>query len=307
VRDHHSAVDTPGVLPLRPLTTGEVLDAAVVLLRTHATRLFILGLAVALAEQAILFPLRRLADVDLTFLPDTGRLGPWGALVVVGVATEALAIGVLGASASAYAPQALLGLSAPRVAGRVGALVIALPLVALLCASSASAFLLVLVPLQVAGIMLAGLITVLLWVPTYGLLGLVAPAVVIDRQGPARAVRRSVRLASRTGLRAALIRVLGYLSWLLVRLALTMATVTLISVFYVSPSTTVDNVIMAACALVVNALAYPVLGCLDAALHLEVRMRTEGLDIALRRSLHRGVATESALAVPTRVAVGQPA
>ena len=50
--------------------------------------------------------------------------------------------------------------------------------------------------------------------------------------------------------------------------------------------------------LVVNALAYPVLGCLDVVNHLETRMRTEGLDIALRRSLRRGVATDAALAVP---------
>ena len=55
---------------------------------------------------------------------------------------------------------------------------------------------------------------------------------------------------------------------------------------------------MGAAWLAVNALAYPMLGCLDAALHLEARMRTEGLDIALARSLRRGVATETALAVP---------
>ena len=146
-------------------------------------------LAVALAEQAVLFPLRRLADVDLTFLPDTGRLGPWGALVVVGVATEALAIGVLGASRiRAGAAGAARDVGAAHGAGRVGALIGRAAAGRACsaprrrrpscwcwcrCRSRASCW--------------PALITVLLWVPTYGLLGLVAPAVVIDRQGPARA------------------------------------------------------------------------------------------------------------------------
>jgi hypothetical protein len=302
VRDHSA-----GVLPLRPLTTGEVLDAAVVLLRAQPRRLVVIGLIIALVEQAILFPLRRLADVDSSFLPDTGRLGPWGALVVVGVATEALAIGALGGLASRQAPRALLGPSAPSPAPRTGPLAVALAGVALLCAASASAFLLVLVPLQVAGIALGLMITAILWVPTYGLLGLVAPAVVIDGLGPARALRRSVWLAARNGMRAALIRVLGYASWLLVRIALTVAATTLIELVYVSPSATVDNIIQAVCWLVVNAMAYPILGCLDVALHLDVRMRTEGLDIALRRSLHRGVDTAAVLAVPTGPGQRQPA
>jgi hypothetical protein len=284
-----------------------VLDAAVVLLRTRGPRLVVIGLIIALLEQAVLFPLRRLADVDSSFLPDTGRLGPWGALVVVGVATEALAIGVLGGLASRQAPRALLGPTAAVPPPRTGPLAVALLGVALLCAASASAFLLVLVPLQVAGIFFGLLITIVLWVPTYGLLGLVAPAVVVDGLGPARALRRSVWLAARTGMRVALIRVLGYISWLLVRIALTTAATALVELVYVPPSATVDNIIMALSWLMVNALAYPMLGCLDVALHLDVRMRTEGLDIALRRSLDRGVDTAAVLAVPTRGVQRQPA
>ena len=37
-----------------PLTTGEVLDAAVVLLRAQPRRLVVIGLIIALVEQAIL-------------------------------------------------------------------------------------------------------------------------------------------------------------------------------------------------------------------------------------------------------------
>jgi hypothetical protein len=48
----------------------------------------------------------------------------------------------------------------------------------------------------------------------------------------------------------------------------------------------------------VNAVAYPALACLDAVLHLENRMRVEGLDIALSRALRLGAPTAQVLAVP---------
>ena len=70
LRDHAQ----PGALPLRPLTTGELLDAAVALLRTRAGLLLGAGFLAALAEQAVLFPLRRAADVDASYLPGDDRL-----------------------------------------------------------------------------------------------------------------------------------------------------------------------------------------------------------------------------------------
>src|SRR5262249_54837036 len=106
---------SPGVLPLRPLSTGELLDAAVAVLRVRPGRLMGLGALRALAEQAALFPLRRLADQDLSLLPGTGRLLPYGLLIVAGFATEALAIALLGAAAARQGPRALLGRVAPPV------------------------------------------------------------------------------------------------------------------------------------------------------------------------------------------------
>jgi hypothetical protein len=58
----------------------------------------------------------------------------------------------------------------------------------------------------------------------------------------------------------------------------------------------VDNLLMAAVFFIVNALAYPMLACLDPVLHLEARMRTEGVDIALRRALDQGIDPTRALA-----------
>jgi hypothetical protein len=297
LRDHSQ----PGALPLRPLTTGELLDAAVVVLRTRTGRLIGLGLGLAALEQALLFPLRRLADVDSSFLPATAHLAPFGVLVVVGFATEAFCIAILGGIAAREAPRVLLGPGAPARRQRAGSLVVVALLAAAVCAGSAWAFLLVLVPWQVAGLLLAVLTTYLVWPFVYGLVGLAAPTVVVDERGPLPALWRSVRLAARGGLRVVWIRVLGFIVWLLIRLGLGFATMAAVEIFYSSPSATVDNLIMGAAWLVVNALAYPVLGCLDVALHLEARMRSEGLDIALRRSVRRGVDPAAALAVPQPV------
>jgi hypothetical protein len=269
----------PAALPLRPMTTGELLDAAVALLRLRPLRLLVAGLAVALAEQAVLFPLRRAADVDIGYLPADDRLGQFAVLLVAGAATEACCIALLGGLACVAAPAALLGPAAPaNVRGRPVAVTVLAVVVGVLCGLASA--------------------TLVAWPFVYGLLGLVVPAAVIDGLGPGRALLRSLRLASRTALRVVWIRLLGYYAWFVIRLALGFGGLAVIGIFVNSPSTTVDNVLTGAAWLAVNALAYPMLACLDACLHLEARMRTEGLDIALRRALSRGVSTGPALAVP---------
>jgi hypothetical protein len=261
------------------MTTGELLDAAVALLRARPWRLLLVGFLVALAEQAVLFPLRRAADVDIAYLPADDRLGQFGLLLVTGAATEAGCIALLGGLACVAAPAALVGPAAPAGIRARPVVVTVLALVVGLLCGLASA-------------------TLIAWPFVYGLLGLVVPAAVIDRRGPARALLRSLRLASRTGLRVVWIRLLGYYAWFVIRLALGFGGLAVIGIVVDSPSTTVDNVLTGLAWLAVNALAYPMLACLDACLHLEARMRTEGLDIALRRALSRGVSTEPALAVP---------
>src|SRR5690606_34035007 len=109
-----SATTQPGVLPLRPLTVGELLDAAVSLLRARGPRLIGLGVAAAALEQLVLFPCRRLADVNSFYYPADDRWAEWALLIVIAFATEAAIIAALGWPASAVAPRALLGRAAPR-------------------------------------------------------------------------------------------------------------------------------------------------------------------------------------------------
>ena len=287
-----SDLTRPGALPLRPLTTGELLDGAVALLRTRAPRLVGIGVLLALLEQAVLFPLRTAADLDISMLPASGRLTEYGYLLAVGFGTEAIAISTLAAVAARHSGPALLGPYAPpRQRTRVGALIGVLVVVGVVGALTGSPYVLLLDRLQVLGFAVAWLLSTVLWPLPYGLLGLAAPAVVIERRGPGSALLRSVRLAGRDLLRAALIRVLGYVSWAVVRLGLLAATLALVSVIWGNlPSATMDRIALGAAALVVNAIAYPVLGCLDVMLLLESRIRTEGLDIGLRWALRRGVA-----------------
>lgn len=269
---------TSGALPLRPLTTGELLDAATAVLRTRAPLLLGVGFLLALLEQAILFPLRQLADVVNAIFPNENHWGWYWVLFVVGFATEALCIAVLGGLSSAAAPKAMLGAAAPARPVRAGSAAVVAVVVAMICGLA-------------AGVIVA-------WPFAYMLLGLAMPAVVIDRLGPGRALLRSLQLTSRSGMRAGWIRLLGYTAWLLIRLATGLGGWFALRLLIDTGAAWRDHLVTGLAWLMVNSIAYPVLACLDTVLHVETRMRTEGLDIALRRALRRGVSTETALAVP---------
>jgi hypothetical protein len=269
---------TSGAVPLRPMTTGELLDAAMALLRTRAPLLLGVGFLVALLEQAVLFPLRRLADVVNAIFPNEHHWGWFWVLITVGFTTEALCIAVLGGLSSAAAPRALLGAAAPSRPARAAVAGVVAGVVALLCGLA-------------AGVIVA-------WPIAYLLLGFAVPAVVIDRLGPGRALLRSVRLATRSGMRSGWIRLLGYTAWLFIRLATGLGGLFALQLLIDTSTAWRDHLVTGLAWLMVNSIAYPVLGCLDTVLHLEARMRTEGLDITLRRALRRGVSAETALAAP---------
>ncbi|MBO4205646.1 hypothetical protein [Micromonospora echinofusca] len=260
------------------MTTGELLDAATSLLRTRAPLLLGVGLLLALLEQALLFPLRQLADVVYVIFPDIDRLGWLYLLMVVGFATEAVIIAVLGALSSAAAPRALLGPATPLRRVRPVRVAVVAVVVAVLAALAAT--------------------TVVLGPVPYLLLGLAVPAVVIDGLGPGAALLRSVRLTGRRGLRAGWIRLLGYLSWLVIRLATGLGGWFALSLLIDTDTAARDHLVASLAWLAVNAVAYPALACLDTVLHVETRMRTEGLDIALSRAARRGVTADQVLAVP---------
>ena len=163
------------------------------------------------------------------------------------------------------------------------------------------------------------------WIAWYAFTGLAAPVLLIDWRVPLRppampnqylavplphagarprpigvlrALGRSVALVWRGGRRPGAIRMLGYLAWFAIRLALGIGgTVAVETVLVRGASATAVWLLTMAVWAIVNAVAYPTLACLDAVVHLENRMRVEGLDIALARALHSGAPTAPVLAV----------
>jgi hypothetical protein len=271
-----------GIMPLRPLTLGELMDAAVSLLRGQARVLLVAAVLCAATEQAALYPLRLLAGLHPPFYaPYTDRLGLAWLVFGVGLGTEAAIIAVLGGFGGAAAGPGLLG---QGLSGRVLRATVLRRLPGLLVVAA------------VAGVVaaMAALAGLLPWIFLYGLIGLAAPALVVERVNPLRAVGRSFALASRAGLRGVWVRLAGYLGWLALRLALGFGGIATLDLVLPSARGWVP-VASVAVWTAVNAVAYATLACLDAVLYLEVRMRTEGLDLAVGRDLHRGRPVDLAL------------
>jgi hypothetical protein len=275
---------TVSVLPMRPLTLGELLDAAVALLRCHPRALVGVALVLCALEQAALYPLRMAAGVTPPwyFPAHADRPVQFWLMLGVGFATEAAIIALLGVLAARAAGASVVGTNLPDNAllgargGRFGA-GLALAVVVGLSAGVAA---------------MAGLLP---WFFAYGLLGLGAPVLVIERRGPFGAIGRSMALSARMVGRVVGIRLIGYAGWLAIRVALGAGGVAALEL--VLPATRHwETIISFVTWVIVDALAYPTLACLDAALYLETRMRTEGLDISIALSQRRGVPTD--LTVP---------
>jgi hypothetical protein len=253
-------------LPLRPLTAGELLDTASELVRRRAAVLLGTAAVLALLEQVVLVPGRLALDIRLSEgVPELSG-GHW-LLLAAGAGLEASIIAGLGAAAGRTAVAAVTGRPAPRPARqarlREGATV---ALVALAAAAPAA----------------LGALLGPLWLLGYPLFGLAAVAVAVERRGPLGALGRAAGLAFRGGMRAASVRVLGYVSWLLMRFAFYLGL--LAGLDYLPVTAETAEWLLVPPIVAGNALAYASLAALDAALLVESRVRLEGLDLWLGRA-----------------------
>ncbi|MEV0899449.1 hypothetical protein [Actinoplanes sp. NPDC049802] len=275
------------IVPMRAMTGGETLDAAVALLRQRALPLLAVAAPLAIVEQVVLFFWRAVLGLEPpVYWPDEPSLS-WWSMISAGFAVEAFVIALLGAYAGAAAGPALLGL---RVSHRavwrrfrpLSAIVLALVLGGVAYAATFGGFL--------------GLI--LIWL----LFGLAPAVLTFDRvRGPLVAIGRSAALSTRAGMRAGGLRLLGYGVWLAIRFALGTGWTAVVGMFGAVPGVQSWMVwaVPAAWA-VANTLAYAALACLDAVLVVETRIRTEGLDIAVGRARGRGEDGTAALLVVGR-------
>jgi hypothetical protein len=272
--------------PLRPLTVGEVLDAGAAVLRRQPLVLLVAAVLAA-GERAVLHQWSGL-DPHVRFLDGfLHRFGDYWALFAVGMGTEAFIIGILG------------GLTAPAAVGMVTSGGVRLR----------SRWLSIVVTSAVIGAVAAGTFFAggIAWVAWFMLTSLAIPTLVVDGgvAGPRGRLRnpfglfaRAVKLGSR-GLLGGRVRLLAYLPWQLVRLLLLSvgggeAVAKLLSITSDTAVTTIDWTLWIA----LNALCYATIAGGDAAAHLETRIRTEGLDIAVGRAVRTGSPVEPVLAVP---------
>ncbi|MGA8117248.1 MAG: hypothetical protein WCA46_26745 [Actinocatenispora sp.] len=251
------------VLPLRPLTVGELLDASIALLRRCGWPLLLLGLGLATAQQLLMIP----------FVADRGQILPFDYWFLASwwLGGESVAIAVLAGPATAQAVTLLLGGTALR-----GPVLLAAPGRRWLGTLAAAA---VLGVLATVGVWLC----VVPWILVYALTGLVVPVLIADGARPAAVLTRPVRLVFQGDLRPAGVRLLAYLGWLAIRVAVVLAGRILVQRLGTGLDPVVLTVVAALPWIIVDTVAYPALACLDACLHLENRMRTEGLDLALGR------------------------
>jgi hypothetical protein len=277
-------MSAPREIPLRPMTLGELLDAAVSVLRRRARLLLGSAAVLAVAEQVVLAPLRGRAGLAAPYYLPSHDFAAWWLVVGLGFAIEATIITLLGALAAGAVVPALLGRPVRDRALWRSSRPVATVLTAVIfggaCGSAA-----------VAGF--------LPWIFVYGLFGLAAPALVIDRSGnPFSALARSARLASRSGLRGCWVRIAAYLVWFAIRFALGAGWIAVLSSFSGSWPRWLLVAVPVAWALA-DTVAYAALACVDAVLLVESRVRSEGLDIAIGRARSRGEDESAVLAQPS--------
>jgi len=256
-------------IPLRPMTLGELLDAAMALLRRRALPLLTAAVLLAGAEQAALAPLRAWGNMTPTWYgPTEAGLFSWWITVSAGFGFELAVVTLLGAMAGAAAGPALLGTPLPHRR------LIQRPVAAVLLATL----------LGVAGTF-AALLLFVPWVVVFGFFAMTGAALTTERaRNP---LGRSAVLAGRGVARGFWILLIAYLTWSAVRVALGAGWIELVAqATGYQPDGQAWLVPLART--LANAVAYAALGCLTAVLLLEARVRTEGLDILISRTRSRG-------------------
>lgn len=276
----------PGVVPLRPLSVGELLDGAFAVLRRQPRTT--LGWAAAILVGAELVSLAiRFATGDVGAVGQFGTLAlPSSGLIVgqlLAAAVQATAVMVLTGVIAVVVADAALGRSTSfgQVWGRVRPR--SLPLL------GASVVAGVLPYLGLVAFVLPGLF---LW----GALALTTPALVLERCDVTTALRRSWQLAVPAwwrvwGTRAIASLIAGIISLVLSVPAIAVESTRLSlgsphpTAAPIGPGALTVTVLFS---LVANVLTQPFVAAVTALLYVDRRMRAEGLDLALAAAAREG-------------------
>ncbi|MET8999568.1 proline-rich domain-containing protein [Amycolatopsis sp. Hca4] len=285
----------PGVIALRPLNIGDILDGAITAIRRHALLILGIGAVVAVLSAALTFVLQKYVLTDLESFATTVDLGPaateeelrnalfgtFGDLFIVLISstlvqtllltvTTGLMAAVMGRAA--LGREVTFGIAWGEVQPRL------LPLLGV-------AFVYAL--LSTIGVMLCIIPGVVVWV----FWALAAPALVLERGTFRAAFSRSVKLVS-----GAFWRVLGVLLLAriiesffenIIQLPFTLGTGMFSGMFTpgkVTVPSTGDLLLASAGQIIAGTIAIPFVALVTVIVYLDQRMRREGMDIELARA-----------------------
>jgi len=309
--------DRPGIIPLRPMSVGEILDGAFRAIRanpkaTFGLSLLIMGVTavieaavIALIMNATLLPLlgQGAADVGMQSL-GTGLLASTvGALfAVLGVFVASIvltALLIVSVSESVVGRVATIGQIWRAAKGQLWRLVGLTVLLALLSfvglmVLAAAVAILTALLIQVFDASPFALVPVI-FVAYLGFLVAIAyfvvrfmlasPALMLERIGPAAAIGRSWRLSRGHFWRIFGIMILATLIVVILSVAMLVPVSALTSLVPVGPDTlVVISIVMNVLQVLVSALTTPFMAAVVALTYIDVRMRKEGLDVALARA-----------------------
>ena len=269
------AAPRPGIVPLRPLSVGEILDGAFTAIRRHPRT--ILGLSAATAAVQQLLGL--VVDVSTGGFasPTTSGLSALGTVsgVVTALVNAVLATVLVGMLTIVIA-DAVIGRSAPLrvVWERLRPLMWRLLLAAFLAA--------ILPWLGLVALIVGG---VLLWVA----LSFTTPALVLERLTVGQALRRSWRLTMRSFWRVFGLRLLAWLIAAVLGAILAIPGAIIAAALSINSLSSGDIGVAAEVAIRVasflaGTITLPFIAGVIALLYIDCRMRTEALDVTLARA-----------------------
>jgi hypothetical protein len=306
----------PGVVPLRPLGLGEILDGALQYIRAHPRVVLGASAVVAVISQVVQVVLQLLfasSATDIGGSPDlaqvTGLLAGIGVAGLLGIVVTVVAAAVLTGVLMVVISRAVLGApvdpgevwraAKPRVAGVLGvAVLVALINIGILAvALIPGALLLALDTATGAVVMLLGLlaaIVVLVWINV--MLLLAPPAYVLEGVGVVDSLRRSWSLVTGRFWPVFGIQLLGGLITFAVALVITLPFQAIGGALGYAAGNGGDPtgttlpvlLVVAVGGIIATTLTTPFQSGVTGLLYVDQRMRREGFDIELQRSVAGG-------------------
>jgi hypothetical protein len=292
---HRHGLGKPGVIALRPLAIGDILDGAITAIRRHPLLILGIGAVVAVISAAITFLVQRLLLDDLQNLAADPQLGPgatdaeirdalfgtFGDLFLVVLPTALLATlltTVVNGLLAAVMGRAALGRDATFAMAWAEVRPRLLPLLGVGLVYS------VVTTIGVMLCIIPGVVAYVFW-------ALASPALVLERGTFRQAFSRSVKLVKGAFWRVfgilLLAGIIEYLFSNIIQLPFSLGSGTfqqLLNPSQVVVPSTGDLLLQSVGQIIAGTIATPFVALVTVIVYLDQRMRREGMDIELARA-----------------------